>query len=127
MSLDVTLTFNSYNLKPLLSAYAVNYETATRKTVTALGGTEYSGKSTSRPVITFRLLPLTDAQSKAVYDALKIMVASCSYTDPATNASRTAQFRVVSNLDYAFALRSVDSNRYYKGAEITLRGVKTIA
>ncbi len=133
MSLDVTLTFNAYNFTPLLSTYAVTYGTDFRKVVTALGGTEYFGNATRRPIITFRLRPLTDAETKAVYDALKVMVASCSYTDPAINGSsdasvnRTALFRLTSSLEAAFGLRSVDTNRYYKGGEIVLRGVTCIA
>lgn len=133
MGLDVKLTFNGYDFAPLLSTYAVDYEISYRKVVTALDGTEYFGNGTRRPIINFTLRPLTDSQSKAAYDALKIMVASCSYTDPAVNGSadasvtRTAQFRVTSSLEAAFGLRSVDGNRYYKGGVITLRGVTCLA
>lgn len=133
MGLDVILTFNGFNFKPILSDYAVTYERTFRKVVTSLDGTEYFGNGTLRPIVTFRLFPLTDAQSKQCYDALKVMVAACTYTDPAisgssdASASRTAQMRVTSNLEAAFGLRSVDGNRYYKGAEITLRGVSCLA
>lgn len=133
MSLDVILTFNGYNFKPLLSSYGVDYDISYRKVVTALDGTEYFGNGLKRPIINFSLRPLTDAESKAAYDALKVMVASCSYTDPAisgsadASASRTAQFRVTSSLEAAFGLRSVDGNRYYKGGTITLRGVTCLA
>ena len=133
MSLDVKLTFNGYDFAPLLSTYAVDYEITYRKVVTALDGKEYFGNGLKRPIVNFALRPLTDAQAKAAYDALKIMVASCSYTDPAisgsadASASRTAQFRLTSNLEAAFGLRSVDGNRYYKGGQIVLRGVTCLA
>lgn len=133
MSLDVKLTFNGYDFTPLLSSYAVDYEISYRKVVTALDGTEYFGNGMKRPIINFALRPLTDAESKAAYDALRVMAASGSYTDPAINgssdasATRTAQFRVTSGLEAAFGLRSADGNRYYKGGTITLRGVTCLA
>ncbi len=126
--MDVTLQFNDFNFAPVLSTYSVSYETNYRKTVTALDGTEYFANATRRPVITFSLFPMTDAQATAAYDALSIMIADCTYTDPATTGDSgtdyTQLMRVTSNLDYVFALRSVDGNRYYKGGQITLRGVK---
>lgn len=133
MSLDVKLTFNGYDFQPLLSTYAVDYDISYRKVVTALDGTKYFGNGMKRPIINFTLRPVTDAQAKASYDALKIMAASCAYTDPAINgssdasATRTAQFRVTSSLEAAFGLRSADGNRYYKGGQITLEGVKCLA
>lgn len=126
--MDVTLTFNSYDFAPILSTYAVVYETNYRKTVVSLDGTEYVGNPTRRPIVTFTLFPRTDAQAKAAYDALSVMIASCTYTDPhATNASRTLQMRLTSNLESVFGLRSIDGNRYYKGGQIVLRGVTCVA
>ena len=125
--MDVTLTFNGHDFSPVLSTYSVTYETEYRKVVKALDGTEYFGNPTRRPVVTFSLFPMTDAQAKEYYDALSIMIARCTYTDKATNTDRTLQMRLTTNLEYVFGLRSVDGNRYYKGGSITLRGVSCIA
>lgn len=123
----ITLTFDGVNFAPALSTYRVAYETNYRKTVTALDGTEYFGNGTRRPIVTFSLFPMTDAQAKTYYGALKAMVSNCAYTDPATNAVRTARMRVTSNLEYLFCHKAVDDNLYYKGGQIELRGVDAIA
>lgn len=123
----VTLTFNGYNFSSKLSTYRVDYETNYRKVVTALDGTEYFGNGTRRPIVSFSLIPMTDAQAATYYDALKIMVSNCTYTDTATGTNRTARMRITSNLEHVFGLRSVDGNRYYKGGQIVLRGVNCIA
>ena len=125
--MDVTLIFNGLDLTPGLSDYRVDYETKYRKVVEALDGTEYSGNGTRRPIVVFTLRPMTDAQTKRCYDALSVMIASCTYTDAATNANRTAQMRVTSNLENVFALRAEDGSRYYEGGAITLRGVSCLA
>lgn len=125
--MDVTLTFNRFDFAPRVSDYRIEYETKYRKVVTALDGTEYAGNGTRRPIVTFMLLPMTDTQAAQCYNALSVMVATCTYTDTATNTDRSVQMRVTSNLESVFALRSVDGNRYYKGGAITLRGVDCIA
>lgn len=123
----IVFTFNGLNLSPALSTYRVAYEASYRKTVTSLDGTEYFGNGTRRPIVTFSLLPMTGVQAKTYYDALKVMVSNCAYTDPATNAVRTARMRVTSNLEYLFCHKAVDDNLYYKGGALELRGVETIA
>ena len=125
--MDVTLTFNGYDFAPALSSYGVTHEINYRKVVTALDGTRYFGNATRRPIITFSLLPMNGAQTKACYDALKIIIASCSYTDADANEDRTAQMRVTSNLESVFRLRAADGSRYYEGGQITLEGVKCLA
>lgn len=120
---DVTLTFNGFDFSPMLSNYNVSYEQNSPKIVTALDGTEYVGNLKFRTIITFCLRPMTDAQEAAHYAALSAMVASCTYTDAATNSDRTETMRVTSNPEYAFAHRAADGNRYYKSDVITLRGV----
>lgn len=126
--MDVTLICNGRDLSPFLSNYSLTYEIAHDKTVKALDGTEYSGNMTSRPIITFSLRPMTDAQAQQCYDALTVASpALCVYTDEAVNADRSAQMRLVTNLDFIFVLRSSDGHRYYNEGEITLRGVKCLA
>lgn len=123
----ITLTFGGLDFSSRLSTYCVHYEIGYRKIVTALDGTEYFGNGTSRPIIAFSLFPMTEAQAKMYYDALKSMVSNCAYTDPATNVTRTARMRVTSNLEYLFCLKAVDDNLYYKGGTIELRGVEVLA
>ena len=117
---DVLFRIGSTDYRALLSTYRVTYEVEFASTITAINGTEY-GKPKFRPIITFSLIPLTDAQSAALFNAVKGSSVSVQYTDPNFNATRTASMKIASNLDSAFGLRSVDGNRYYKGGEIVLR------
>ena len=126
--MDVTLTCNGQDFASGLLTYAVSYETGYGKTVTALDGTEYAGNLTSRPIVTFSMRPMTDAQTLACYNALTAASPiSCAYTDPATNVTRTAFMRLATNPEFVFAVRSSDGARYYQGGEITLRGVGVLA
>lgn len=117
--IDVTLTFNNYNFSPLLSTYRCYHEVEVVKSITTLDGTEYTA-SRERPVIEFSFIPLTDAQSRAVYQALSAITAAVTYTDPHIGES-AGVMRVSSNIDAVFGLRSIDGNRYYKGGKIVLR------
>lgn len=117
--IDVTLTFNGYNFSPLLSTYKCYHAVETTKSVVSIDGTEYVS-SNERPVIEFSLVPLSDAQAQAVYQALSAITANAAYTDPYRGES-TGVMRVSSNLSATFGLRSIDGNRYYKGGVIVLR------
>lgn len=122
--IDVSFTLGSTDYHTLLSTYSVTHEVETRASVTTMDGTEHVAIQ-RRPVISFSLIPLTDAQSKALYDLLSAGVLNVTYTDPytytTTNQTRTASFRVASNLNSVFGLKSVDGSRYYKGGDIVLR------
>ena len=117
--IDVTLTFNNYDFSPLLSTYRCYHAVETVESITALDGTEYTA-SRERPIIEFSLIPLTDVQSRNVYQALSVITAAATYTDPHIGES-AGIMRVSSNIDAVFGLRSVDGNRYYKGGTIVLR------
>ena len=117
--IDVTFTFNGVDLSSYLSTYKVTHEVSSVSTPTTLDGTEHYALR-RRPVITFSLIPLTSTQCATVYGALSALSATCSYTDPYRGAS-SGTFRVASNLEEAFALKSADTNIYYKGGQITLR------
>lgn len=117
--IDVSFTFNEYDLHSLLSTYSVTHEFEVADTMTALDGTEYS-VTRRRPTIHFTLIPLTDAQATAVYNVLSTITGVAYYTDPLLG-DRSSLVRVASNLSASFGLRSVDGNRYYKGGEIILR------
>ena len=118
--IDVTLTFNGFDFSDYLSTYKVTHEVEVADSITAIDGTEYFA-TRRRPVIEFSLLPLSDAQTASIYAALSAIAANATYTDPYINNNVTATMRVTSNLESAFALSSVDGNRYYKGGTITLR------
>lgn len=117
--IDVTLTFNGYNFSPLLSTYKCYHAVKATKSVVAIDGTEYVA-SNVRPVIEFSLIPLSDAQSQTVYQALSTITANATYTDPYRGES-SGVMRVSSNIEAVFGLRSIDGNRYYKGGVIVLR------
>lgn len=119
--IDITFKIGGTNYSALLSTYDVTYVAEYGESFTALDGTEY-GAPRFRPIITFSLIPLTEAQSAALYGKLSAAQSvTIQYTDPHQNAVRTASFRVASDLNRVFALKSVDGNRRYTGAQITLR------
>lgn len=103
-----------------LSTYNVTHVAEYGETFTALDGTEY-GIPAYRPVITFSLVPLTEAESNALYNLLKTSSVSVYYRDPNTNTTRTASCRVASDIERTFALKSSDGSRRYLGGEIVLR------
>jgi len=118
--IDVTFTYNGFNFAPYLSTYEVKYALEEADSMVAMDGTEYVA-TRKRPVIEFSLIPLTDAQSAAIYSALSVPTASASYTNPNMGRDATAVMRLASDINRVFGLRSVDGNRYYKGGTITLR------
>lgn len=117
--IDVTLTFNGYDFSPLLSTYRCYHSMEVSESVVTIDGTEYVA-SNARPVVEFSLIPLSDAQSEIVYQALSAITANATYTDPYRGES-AGVMRVSSSLDATFGLRSIDGNRYYKGGVIVLR------
>lgn len=118
--INMALTFNGYDLSPLLSTLSVSHNVEAAKSMTALDGEEFVA-SRRRVVIDFSLRPLTDAQLSAVYTALSAINGNATFTDPQTNQTQTLPVRVASNIDAVFALTSVNRKRYYKGTNITLR------
>ena len=122
--INVTFTIGTTDYHTLLSTYNVIHKVETRASVLTMDGTEHYALQ-RRPVITFSLIPLTDTQTKSLYDLLSAGHVSVTYTDPYvyTNSvqSVTATFRVASDLNSVFGLSSVDGSRYYKGGEITLQ------
>lgn len=117
--IDVTLSFNEFDLHEFLSTYEVTHQFEVADSMTALDGTEYS-VIRRRPVIQFSFIPLSDEQAAAVYTVLSTVSGVVEYTDPHLG-DRSALVRVASDLTAVFGLRSVDGNRYYKGGKIVLR------
>ncbi len=118
--IDVTFTFNSFDLAPYLSTYKVSHAVEQAGKITTLDGTEHVALR-RRPTIQFSLIPLTDAQATSIYTALAVGIASTTYTDPNRSGNSTGEMYVASNIEEQFGLTSVDGNRYYKGGTITLR------
>ena len=119
--MDVTFKIGALDLHSILSTYNVRYETTYQKVITTLDNVEHPFPAPFRPIVTFSLFPLTDLQSKSVYDALSGNIASVTFTDPHAGQDRALAMRVTSDLESAFGLKSIDGNRYYKGGEIELR------
>lgn len=119
--IDVTLTFGTYDFSSLLSTYRVRHEIEVADSVRTIDGTEHVATFT-RPVIEFSLVPLSGTTAAAVYTALSVIEGLVDYTDPNLGiVVQDAPFRLASNLDNLFRLKSIDGNLYYKGGTIVLR------
>ena len=118
--IDVTLTIGELDLHELLSTYQVTHETEYQQIMTALDGTEH-GAARFRPVLTFSLIPLTDAQCDSLYDSLTGQDLYVTYTNPWFDDDVTATMRLTTNFETMFGISSINGNRYYKGGTITLR------
>ena len=120
--IDVVFKLNSMDYHSKLSTYHVNYETTFQNLFTTMDGTEH-GQLWKRPIVTFTLMPLTDSQVAQLFTELSKPTITVQYTNPHANGTSTGVFRIASNLDAVFGLRSVDGNRYYKVSEIILRSL----
>jgi hypothetical protein len=119
--IDITFKIGGTDYSGLLSTYNVDYAAEYGESFTALDGTEY-GRPVFRPIITFSLMPLTEAQTAALFTKLSAAASvTVQYTDPHANTNRTASFRVASDLNRSFLLKSIDGLRRYSGGEIVLR------
>lgn len=118
--IDVVFKLNNVDYSQLLSTYSVVVETEYDEVIRTLNGEEY-GSPRFRPTVVFSLIPLTDAQSAALFNILKNGSVTVTYTDTMSNETRTSTMRLASNVESVFGLSSIDGNRYYKGREITLR------
>lgn len=124
--INVTFRLNGVDWSNKLSTYNVGMIYEYPVMITTLDGTEHVHQR-KRPKITFSLIPLTDAEVKALYDCIKNATVSVYYTDTYRNNEVTAIMRVETELSHVFGLESVSGNRYYKGAEIVLRQTTVIA
>lgn len=121
--MDITLITNGLDLHEKLSTYKMTLEVTYRKIVTTLDDVEHPYPGKTRPIITFSLLPLTDDESKELYDALKALVFQASFTNQYSGIDETKRVRLATNMESAFALTSIDGKRRYKGTEVQLRGL----
>lgn len=121
--MNVDFIVNNLDLHALLSTYNVKKEVTYAGVITTLDGAEHARGKRQRTVIDFSMLPLTEDQGMAVYNALRSTTFSVTYTDPYATSVNTGTFRVSSDLDSTFALMSFDGKRRYKGGTIKLRAV----
>lgn len=121
--MDVNFTVNTLDLHTLLSTYNVTKEVTYAGIITTLDGTEHARGKRQRTIISFSLLPLTEAQGMEIYNALLATTFPVTFTDPYATATQTATFRVADDLDSTFAIMSVDGKRRYTGGTIQLRAV----
>ena len=119
--MDVMLIVNGLDLRSKLSTYSVTEEVTYRKVITTLDDVEHPYPGAKRTTITFSLFPLTDDESAALYSALSALVFDATYTNQYKGLDETKRVRLITNLESAFALKSVDGKRRYKCGKIQLR------
>ena len=119
--MEITLTINGLDLSRKLSTYQLTKDVVYRKVITTLDEVEHPYPGAQKSVITFSLFPLTDAESVDLYDALYRLTVTATFTNQYTGMDETKRMRVVSSIESAFALLSVDGQRRYKGGKIQLR------
>lgn len=121
--MDISLKFGTLDVHNRVSTYSVQKEITYPKVITTMDGTEHAARSKDRYVVSVSLFPMTESETKAVYQALSGSVVSVTFTDPYMASDIIRPMRVTSNLDSAFALKSIDGNRRYKGGTIQLREI----
>ena len=121
--MDVKLIANGVDFSNKISTYDA-YMEVTQKVLTMLDDSERPYPAVFRPVVRFSLLPMTDTEATAVYNTLKGIVFPATFE--ISGQEMTADVRVVGNLGDRFLLTSPDGKRRYKGAEITLRGLRNV-
>lgn len=121
--MDVIFVPNGLDLSHRLSTFDVDKEITFGKTVTTMDNREHPGPVTTRTIISFSLWPLNEKENAELWSTLRKGIFIARFTNPATRRTDSLQFRVASNFKSAFALRSVDGQRYYKGGIIKLRAL----
>jgi hypothetical protein len=120
--MDITLIVNGLDISKKLATYSVDKEVRYRKVITTLDDTEHPVSGSKRTVLQFTLLPMTDEESGELEAALEAMVFESTFT--VNGVDRTEDFRLDSDLQNLFLLKSVDGKRRYRGGKIILRGVR---
>lgn len=120
--MEVTLIANGMDLSGKLSTYNVTREITYKKVVTTMNNVEHPYPGTSKDVVTFSLLPMTDEEGAEVYNALSSLMFNATFTAQyAGGVNITKRVRITSNIESEFLLMSVDGKRRYRGGEIQLR------
>ena len=122
----MTLKLNGLDVSKRLSTYVVNLEIPWQKVITTMDDEEHPYPATKRPIVTFSFLPMTEEESKEVFDALSPLIFDATYTNMYLGEDDTRKFRVVSDLESTFLLTSIDGKRRYNGNRIQLRALKVM-
>lgn len=121
MMIGVTLRIGTFDLSPSLSTYRCSREISWKKVVVTMDNVEHPYPGAEKDVISFGLLPMTDAESAELYNALSPLVFNVTYTSTYDGRDITKRMRITSNLEDEFLLLSIDGKRRYRGGEIQLR------
>lgn len=118
--MDIPLIVNGFDVSSRLSTYRVDHEVTYKRVVTTMDDTEHALPSKIRPIITFSLLPGTEEEDAAFYNAVSSLEFYATFLDK--GRSVTQKVRVTSSLTERFLLTSFDGKRRYRGGDIQLRG-----
>lgn len=121
--MDVTFKIGSLDLHTALSTYLVRWEMNYQKVIKTMDDVEHPFKSPNRAILEVSFLPMDDDFSAALFGALESEKQTITFTDPYSGADIVRAMRVVSDLEAAFRLKSVNGKRYYKGGKIELRAL----
>lgn len=121
--MNVTFQIGSLDLSKRISNYEVQMEVSYARVLKTLDGVEHAVRSSDRAVVSVSFSPMTDEEAAALYGALNSSAVTVKFSNPYTKAVETKTMRVVSNMNAAFALKSVDGNVRYKGGTIQLRAI----
>lgn len=120
--MEITFVVNGVDMSGILSTYGISYEMSYRKIIETLDGVLHPYPSKTRPVITFTVIPRTDAENATLFAALSSLIFPVTYTNT-MGTDETRNFMLDSNIENLFQLKSVDGNRRYRGSEIVLRAI----
>lgn len=118
--MTITALINNVDFAPVLSAWNVIHEITFSKVVSSINGDERAFGRREKTIISFSLLPYTEEECAAYYDALSTGIVSFTFTD-SDGAIKEKEMRLISDLESIFLLDSIDGKRRYRGATITLR------
>ena len=121
--MDIMLKIGTLYTHNKLSTYSVQREITYDKVITTMDGVEHASRNKDRYVISFSFFPMTESEATEYCAALSGSTVSVTFTDPYTGNDTVKTMRVISNLDAAFALVSVDGKRRYKGGTIQMREI----
>lgn len=118
----LTWIVNGLDLSEKISTYLVRKVPDAGEVLKSISGTEYAFFGETQTEIEISFFPMTEEEATAAYNAMKNGKFPVSYTDPYDGGITSSKnFRIISNLDAAFLLKSFDGKRRYSGAPLQLR------
>ena len=119
--MDIKLVVNGLDLSNRLATYSVDQEVKYRQIITTLDDKEHPVAGSTRNIVRFTLLPMTEEESNALETALSDLIFESTFT--LHGQERTETVRLTTDLQNLFLLKSIDGKRRYRGGQIVLRGV----